>query len=266
MQGAWQGLVSVLLFLSAAVHGAVTPSSSPSHPSAPVQTTSSVPRVDVFGDSVTWESERWVISALDHRAKVYMHVFGGTSICMWLPTMREVAQQHPDMVLITFAPEYPRDCDHTSDYLRELQDDAGTAAEVFAGTPVIFAADPAQKGFSQQAKVHAAYEAAARAHRNATVRYPDRVVTPNDTFSEFLPCLPDETAAMGCGPSPYGRVIKVRAPDGVHLCPIIPPIPGHCPMYAPGERRFGTAVAAPAVAAFPWRAEAISPDTSNSPH
>jgi hypothetical protein len=264
MQGAWQGLVSFVLFLSATLHGAVSPapSAAPSRVPAAVQT--SVPRVDFFGDSVTWESERWVLAALSHRAKVYMHVFGGTSICMWLPTMREVAQEHPDMVLITFAPEYPRDCDHTSDYFRELQDDAGTAAEVFAGTRVVFAADPAGKGFSQQSKVHAAYEAAARAHRNASVSYPDRVITPHDTFSEFLPCLPDETAAMGCAKSAYGPLIKVRAPDGVHLCPIIPPIPGHCPMYAPGERRFGTAVAAPAVAAFPWRPEAIAPDTSNS--
>ena len=54
---------------------------------------------------------------------------------------------------------------------------------------------------------------------------------------------------MGCGD---GR-IKIRAPDGMHLCPVIPPVPGHCPIYASGERRFGTAVAAPAVAAFPSR-------------
>jgi hypothetical protein len=262
MEHAWQGLVSFVLFLSATLHGAVSPTPAPSHQPAPVS--ASIPRVDVFGDSVAWESESWIIRALEHRAKVYMHVFGGTSICMWLPTMRKVAQQHPDMVLISFSPEYPRDCDHTSDPFRELQDDAATAAEVFSGTPVIFSADPTQRGFHQQDKVHAAYEAAAKAHPNARVSYADRVITPDDTFSEFLPCLPDETAAMGCGPSGVGPLIKVRAPDGVHLCPIIPPIPGHCPMYAPGERRFGTAIAAPAVAAFPWRPDVIAPDTSNS--
>ncbi len=256
MERAWQGLVSFVLFVTATLHGVVSPSHSTPQP----RTT--IPRVDVFGDSVTWESESWLIRALDHRAKVYMHVFGGTSICMWLPTMRQVAQHSPDMVLITFGPEFPRNCDHTSDPFREVQDDASTAAQIFSGSRVIFASDPPAKGFSQQRQMHAAYEAAARANRNASVSYPDRVVSPDDTFSEYLPCLPDESAAMGCTPS---HMIKLRAPDGVHLCPIIPPIPGHCPMYPSGERRFGTAVAAPAVAAFPWRPEQIPADTSNSP-
>jgi hypothetical protein len=260
LERTWHGLVSFMIFLSALLHGAVSSAHVVSHR----PTATAIPRVDVFGDSVTWESQRWLLGALDHRAKVYLHLFGGTSICMWMPKMQEVAQDHPDMVLITFGPEFPRNCDHTSDQFREAQDDASTAAQIFSASRVVFAADPAAKGFSGQRQLHAAYEAAARAHPNASVSYPDRVITPNDTFSEYLPCLPDETAAMGCLTT-YGKVIKVRAPDGVHLCPIIPPIPGHCPMYPSGERRFGTAIAAPAVAAFPWRPELIAADTSNSP-
>jgi hypothetical protein len=253
MERAWQGLVSFVLFLSATIHGVVSP---PSHQAA-AQVSTKIPRVDVFGDSVSWESKRWILGALAHRAEVHPHLFPGTSLCMWFPQMREAAAQHPAMVLLTFGGEFHAPCDHTTDLIRETQDDAGTAAEIFSGSRVVLAADPARKGDLKQAELHAAYLAAAKGHKNATVSYPDRVVAPGDTFSQFLPCLPDESAAMGCITAYGQRLIKIRAPDDVHLCPIIPPIPGQCPMYASGERRFGTAVAAPAIAAFPWRPQAI---------
>jgi hypothetical protein len=265
MERAWQGLVSFVLFLSATLHGVV----SPSHPHSPAtaqntaQVSSAIPRVDFFGDSVSWESKHWILAALSHRAQAYPHVFPGTSLCMWFPQMRQAAAQHPAMVLLTFGPEFQAPCDHTTDRFREMQDDAGTAAEIFSGSKVIFATDPARKNDTAlQGRVYAAYEAAAKAHKNASVSYPDRVVAPGDVFSEYLPCLPDETAAMGCITAYGQRVIKIRAPDNMHLCPIIPPIPGECPVYASGERRFGVAVAAPAIAAFPYRPEAIPVGTS----
>ena len=260
MAGAWQGLVSFVLFLSAALHGVVSPShaQSPSISQQSAQVSTAIPRVDVFGDSVSWESKRWIVAALAHRAQVYPHLFPGTSLCMWFSQMHQAAAQHPAMVLLTFGPEFQAPCDHTTDRFREIQDDAGTAAEIFSGTRVVFATDPARKSDTAiQGRVHAAYEAAAKTHKNASVSYPDRVVAPDDTFSQYLPCLPDESAAMGCITAYGQRVIKIRAPDNMHLCPIVPPIPGLCPMYASGERRFGVAVAAPAIAAFPWRPQAI---------
>ena len=254
MERAWQGLVSFVLFVSAMLHGAA----SPSHQPAPAsQVGSQIPRVDVFGDSVSWESKSWILSGLAHRAEVHPHLFPGTSLCMWFPEMRQAAAQHPAMVLLTFGPEFQAPCDHTTDRIREAHDDAGTVAQIFAGTRVVFGADPERKGDTDQAQLHAAYESVAKAHKNVTVNYPDRVVAPTDTFSQYLPCLPDESAAMGCITAFGQRVIKVRAPDDVHLCPVIPPIPGQCPLYSSGERRFGTAVDAPAIAAFPWRPQAI---------
>ena len=145
---------------------------------------------------------------------------------------------------------------------REAQDDAATTAEIFSGSRVVFAADPSRKADHDQGRVHAAFEAVAKAHKNASVSYADRTVAPNDVYSDYLPCLPDESAAMGCI-SAYGqRVIRIRQPDTVHLCPITPPVPGECPLYSSGERRFGIAVAAPAMAAFPWRPQAIPVGTS----
>ena len=86
MERAWQGLVSFVLFISATLHGVVSP---PSHQSA--QVSASIPRVDVFGDSVSWESERWILGALSHRAQVVPHLFPGTSLCFWFPAMRAAA-------------------------------------------------------------------------------------------------------------------------------------------------------------------------------
>lgn len=223
-------------------------------PAGRAATTAPLPRVEVFGDSVTWESEIFIAYALNRRAQVNFHVYGGTSICMWFDQMRQTAATKPSMVLITFASWPGSSCDHTTDPYREIRDDAGTAANIFKGIPVVFAADPitARSTPAQQKKINDAYRAAVRTHKNARFNNPGATVANKGTFSTYLPCLPGETAAMGCVPA-YGGVIKVRAPDGVHLCPIIPPVPGHCPMYSSGERRFGTALAAPAVKAFPLR-------------
>jgi hypothetical protein len=61
-----------------------------------------------------------------------------------------------------------------------------------------------------------------------------------DTFMATMPCLPDETAAMGCS----GGTITVRAPDGLHFCPtglLNQRTPCGLP-YDPGARRFGNAI------------------------
>jgi hypothetical protein len=97
-----------------------------------------------------------------------------------------------------------------------------------------------------------AYQAVAHTHKNAHFHNPGATVANKGAYTQYLPCLPDETASYGCI-NAYGGVIKVRAPDGVHLCPVIPPNAGHCPMYSSGERRFGTSLAAPAVKKFPLR-------------
>jgi hypothetical protein len=63
-----------------------------------------------------------------------------------------------------------------------------------------------------------------------------------DTFTPTMPCLPDETAAMGC----TDGIITVRAPDGLHFCLtglLNQKEPCGSP-YDPGARRFGNAIEA----------------------
>jgi hypothetical protein len=63
-----------------------------------------------------------------------------------------------------------------------------------------------------------------------------------DTYTSTMPCLPDETADMGCNDG----TITVRAPDGLHFCPTGLLNQKHpCGLaYDPGARRFGDAIEA----------------------
>jgi hypothetical protein len=223
-----------------------------------VRTTTALPRVDIYGDSVTWESEFFMVLALSNRANVHMHVYPGAQICQWFDDMRSTAALHPSMVIITEGVWGARDCDHTTNLFREAQDDAGTAAAIFSPARVVFAADPVvlnstqfvqTMGSKNYPKVLAAFRKAARLHKNAMSIDAATSVAPKNTFVWTKPCLSNETAAMGCS---NGR-IRVRQPDGIHLCPVTPAQPGHCPMYSSGERRWAAAVTRPAVKAFPVR-------------
>jgi hypothetical protein len=69
-----------------------------------------------------------------------------------------------------------------------------------------------------------------------------RAAVGNNHYTTTMPCLPDETAAMGCN----NGQITVRAPDGVSFCPdglLNQKQPCDLP-YNPGGRRFGDAIEA----------------------
>jgi hypothetical protein len=73
-----------------------------------------------------------------------------------------------------------------------------------------------------------------------TVASDARVAMGGDTFTSAMPCLPDESAAMGCS----NGSITVRAPDGLHFCPAgLHTQRQPCTLpYDPGARRFGAAI------------------------
>jgi hypothetical protein len=217
-----------------------------------------VPRVDIYGDSVSWESENYMYLALSHRANVYIHVWPGAQICQWFDDMKTTAAAHPSMVLITEGLWGPRDCDHTTDLFREAQDDAGTAATIFGSTRVVFSADPVvlnstqfvqTMGSKNYPRLLAAFRTAASLHKNASFNNAATSVAPSDQFLWKRACLSNETASLGC----KSGTILVRQPDGIHLCPVTPADPGHCPVYSSGERRWGLAVTSPAVRVFALR-------------
>jgi hypothetical protein len=250
------GVASCAMALVGTLSGIATPSGASAQEPAALQSATSLPRVDIYGDSVTWESEYYMVLALNSRADVHVHVYPGAQVCQWFDDMRTTAAARPSMVFITGGLWGARDCNHTSDLFRELQDDAGTAAVIFSHSRVVFSADPPvldstefapTMGSKHYGQVVAAYRKAASLHRNASYNDAASAVAPKDRFVWTRPCLSNETAAMGC----TAGTIKVRQPDGIHLCPVTPEQPGHCPVYSSGERRFAAAVTRPAVNAFP---------------
>ena len=67
---------------------------------------------------------------------------------------------------------------------------------------------------------------------------PRLAVSNNGTFANQLPCLANETPAMGCDAN---GMITVRSPDGTHFCPT--GFANPCPEYSSGAVRFGTSIA-----------------------
>jgi hypothetical protein len=67
-------------------------------------------------------------------------------------------------------------------------------------------------------------------------------------YTDSLPCLPNEPCT---GPVIHGvRTNRVRAPDGVHFCPVTVLGRAPCPVWSSGAFRFGAAMAAPVIADF----------------
>lgn len=258
---AGRAVASVAMAVSALVangSGATPASNLAAHQQPAAASSTALPRVDIYGDSVTWESEYFMVLALSNRADVHIHIYPGAQICQWFGDMRTTAAAHPSMVIVTEGLWTPRDCDHTHDQFRNLQDDAGTAAAIFANTRVVFSADPVVSnstefvntmGAKNYPKVLAAFRKAASLHKNATFNDAGAAVAPKHQFIWTMKCFGNETSSMGCT---KGQ-IKVRSNDGVHLCPVDGGQPGHCPTYSSGERRFAAGVTRPAVNAFPLR-------------
>ena len=164
----------------------------------PAWSAGSLPRVDIYGDSVTWESEFFMVLALSHRADVHVHVYPGAQICQWFSDMRATAAARPSMVLITEGLWGARDCDHTTDLFREAQDDAHTAATIFSQSRVVFSADPvvlnstqfvSTMGSKNYPLLLAAFRKAASLDKNASFNDAATSVAPKDVFVWTRPCL-----------------------------------------------------------------------------
>ena len=163
-----------------------------------VRDTTALPRVDIYGDSVTWESEYFMVLALGHRADVHMHVYPGAQICQWFSDMRSTSAAHPSMVLITEGLWGSRDCDHTTNLVREAQDDAGTAAAIFAHSRVVFSADPVvlnstefvqTMGYKNYPKLLAAFREAAKPAQERLLQQRGAVARPEERV-RVDPALP----------------------------------------------------------------------------
>jgi len=217
------------------------------------------PRVGLYGDSLGVESADAVRATLDGDARLDAVVQGGAALCDALPQIeRDADRERHEVVLLQFTGNNVTDCMRGPDG-RPLQGDAlaakyatdgetAVAALRDRGVEVVLVGSPVGARTTTPAQIDAAFSsiADAWAAKGGGVSYVDAgatVLAPDGTFTRTLPCAADEGPDRGCED---GRIV-VRAPDGVHFCPIATTGAAPCPVYSSGARRFGTAMAQPVV-------------------
>ncbi len=256
---------AVLVALAAGVFVACTAAARPGTAggragAGPAFTVAPTPRAIVYGDSLTWESRRYIpglAAALGVEATHHSYV--GTAICDWTPDMwRRVPHERPDVVVVAFYGNSWTPCmaDGKGDYLqgaakaRKYVHDANAAVAIAlaTGSKVVFVGAPRSKPQMSDPD----WELVRDVYRAQVTRHPGKVfyvdagttIAPNGTFTPTMPCLPRERDLVdtnGAHPCQRGRIV-VRAPDGVHFCPDgrddAMGQPGPCATYMSGAYRY----------------------------
>jgi hypothetical protein len=222
------------------------------------------PRVLVYGDSLTWESARYIPEiATTEGLSVTEHSFPGTAICDWFRDMWvRIPAERPTVVVFAFFGNSWTNCmsDGLGGWLqgaakvKKYDVDASAAATIAlaSGAKVVFLGAPRSRD-----QMHdPAWEGVRNDYRRVAQRHPQSVsfvdggatIAPDDVYSDTQPCLPRERNLVESGgyrPCEHGRII-VRATDGLHFCPhgLDNAIgqPGHCPRYMSGGYRWITAM------------------------
>jgi hypothetical protein len=217
-------------------------------------------KVALFGDSLSWESQPYYTTLVHDtgEAALTFESHGGTAICDWLDKMRQVEEaDHPRAVELQFSGNALTPCmegyaPNTSSYYDKYRADTEAAIAIFAragvrvylvGAPIARSqqSDPAWDTLNHQyAKI-----AAADPRHVTYVDAGTAVEGPGHTYVDTLACLPQEQCT---GPVVEGVPSNtVRAPDGVHFCPVMSGdangVISGCPVYSSGAYRYASAMA-----------------------
>ncbi len=238
---------------------AATPTARAARP-RPV-TAVSRPVVILYGDSLAWEAGDAFAFALAARPDVVVHQrsFGGTAICDWLPAMRDdLVALRPGVVIVQFSGNNFTTCMHDADgaalvgnaLVERYRADALTVAATFEGrdVAVVFAGTPLPRSHSDESpsivdRVNEVYRDVAARSEIADYADAGAALLVDGAWTATLPCLPAEPCDGADGRN------VVRAPDGLHFCPVGGRADGGvtavCPVWSSGAFRFGAALARP---------------------
>jgi hypothetical protein len=217
-------------------------------------------KVALFGDSLAWEAQGYfasLIRGMAMTARTYDS--RGTAVCDWLSKMKMVeADFHPEAVELEFSGNALTPCmkgyvPASPAYYEKYRTDTLAAIDTFVpgGAHVFLIGAPIAQ--SQQTsnpdwdRINQQYVAMARSDPDH-VTYVDAgaaVESPEHTFVRTLPCLSGQPCD---GPTVNGvRSNVVRAPDGVHFCPVekdaVVGVISPCPVYSSGAYRYAYAMA-----------------------
>jgi len=202
--------------------------------------------VAVFGDSLTLQAWAYLQRIATDRGQPFDGgAYGGTALCDWLGGIHKaLARDHPAALVLAFAGNNLTPCTRAPSGKRRFGADLVTRYRADAQRAIADAARAHTKVFlvgpaamrnpvwnDDAARLRTMLRTLAAHH--AGVEYLDaHALLSPDGFRAARPCLPFETAALGC----HDRSIVVRAHDGVHLSG---PVGGNGG-YSAGGWRFAT--------------------------
>jgi hypothetical protein len=228
--------------------GTVTTTPALGHPRGPS-------RVSVWGDSLSLQAhDALEAQGRAHGLNVAVSAFFGLATCDVARAMMRDIETVPDALVIAFTGNNISPCmrrhgnqltgpAYYAAYRRDT--DALVAAAVARKIPVIVLGAPAfpsRHNRPDRAELNVVLREVAAAHPGARYVASGPFVSPRG-FTNTLPCLPGESAALGCD---NGR-IAVRSANGVHFDePRTVPCPNRADVcrFTAGGRRFANAVLA----------------------
>ena len=225
------------------------------------------PVVVLYGDSLAWESRESFVESFADRPDVAVHTrtFGGTAICDWLDAMAaDAASMAPGIVVVEFSGNSFTPCMQDASGVPVIGPaiteryaiDAATVISTFApiGTHVVFAGAPVSGPTSAAVgRMNDLYREVAAGHDGVWFADAGAAVLADDSYTITLPCLSSEPCEGGYN-SDGLPVNVVRAPDGVHFCPVsgdaVQGVTDNCPVWSSGAYRYGRALAQPVIEAL----------------
>jgi hypothetical protein len=217
-------------------------------------------RVVLFGDSLSGEAHSYYTTLVKATGLnvLAFDSLGGTAICDWLATMRQVeASMQPTAVELQFSGNALTPCmkglkPGTPAYYSKYRTDTEAAIKIFvpSGAHVYLISAPVTRSQQADPNWHDTLN-----RQYAQIAYSDpahltyvnagaAVETPSHAYAQTLPCLPVESCL---GPVVDGVPSNiVRSTDGIHFCPVksenragtIDP----CPTYSSGAFRYAVAM------------------------
>jgi hypothetical protein len=216
-----------------------------------------------YGDSLTSEAHWQITSQYATKSGWVLHLayLSGIPLCNLIPVIQnDIATLHPYRIVIetfgnvgtscTEEPDGSQIAYGSPDWLALYQsnfetilattDAAGTRVTLvdspMTSTPGLNTAETALNGLmSTEAQAH---------HKVSVAPGPSNAVETNGQYTLTKPCTTAEKADpnSGCGTPKKGQII-VRAPDGVHFCPVGYPDGSDgsepCAVYSSGAVRYG---------------------------
>lgn len=214
----------------------------------------------LIGDSLTVEAgPTWQRILRDHGVVPEQHSFGGTAPCDWFDDIASTVERlRPVIVELSFIGTTFTQCTRGSHGEPLLPDDLAAryhahaeratelagrfgATVVWTNGPIPLAPPP---GYRQ---IRAAFEDVARTHERTRYVDGNELIAPYGIYAHTQPCLFFEPCQAA------GQNI-VRAPDGIHFCPLRAPsaldlVDSSCRTYSSGATRFAIVLATPVLEA-----------------